>query len=75
MDYYKVDGHSKLVRDAQTNAILNTNMSEYNNYLKIKASKESEKEKINFIENDVKNIKNDLEEIKNLLRSLANGSW
>jgi len=74
MDYHKVEGHSKLVRDTQTNAVLNTNMSEYNNYMKMKAVRESEKKKIDFIENDVQSIKKDLDEIKNLLRNLANGS-
>lgn len=74
MSYLKVEGHSNLVRDEKTKAILNTNMSDYENYMKVKRIKDSESKKINDLEIDMKNIKDDLNEIKNLLRNLSNGS-
>jgi hypothetical protein len=74
MAFYKVKGNSNLVRDIGTNAILNTNMSEYNNYLRMKNIKESENKKIVDMENDLASVKDDLNEIKNLLRSLVNES-
>jgi hypothetical protein len=33
MEYSKVDGHSNLIRDESTKAIINTNLSEYQNYI------------------------------------------
>lgn len=74
MTYIKVKGHSNLVRDPNNNSIINTNMNEYNEYVKRKNLKEQESQKIQNIENDIANVKSDLDEIKNLLRSLINGS-
>ena len=69
----KVEGHSNLVRDEETNAILNTNSSEYNNYLAIRARKKQGSERIDNMENDLKSLKDDINEIKTLLRALSNG--
>ena len=74
MDYIKVQGHTNLVRDSQTNSIINTNMSEYEGYLARKKAKNQEVSKIENLEHDVDGIKNDLNEIKSLLRSLINGN-
>ena len=74
MDYIKVKGHDHLVRDPRTNSIINTNKSEYEQYLLNKQIKKNEQQKIQSLESDVAHIKNDLEEIKSLLRGLANGS-
>lgn len=74
MEQIKVEGHPNLVRDQKTKAILNTDISEYDNYVSSRDSKRKENEKIKMIENDVNDIKNDLNEIKNLLRNLTNGS-
>jgi hypothetical protein len=73
-NHYKVEGHNDLIRDIKTNAIINTNMNEYENYKTLKKIKEQEKQRIECLENDVSEMKNDLSEIKNLLRALANGS-
>ena len=69
----KVEGHSNLVRDEETNAILNTNSSEYNNYLAIRARKKQWSDRIDNMENDLKSLKDDINEIKTLLRALSNG--
>lgn len=75
MKYSKVKGNSSLIRDEDTKAIINTNMSDYNNYITQKRLKEKESQKINAIEQEVASIKDDLSEIKNLLRRIANESW
>ena len=73
-NYYKVEGHSNLVRDINTNAIINTNMNDYENYKSLKKIKEQERQKMECLENELNEIKNDMNEIKSLLRSLINES-
>lgn len=70
--YSKIVNNNNLVRDESTKAILNTNLTDYNNYLKLKKSKEIEAKRMQKLESDVSNLKTDLDEIKDLLRSLAN---
>lgn len=72
MNYSKVEGHSNLIRDESTKAILNTNMTEYKNYLALKKSKENETKRIENLESDIKSVKDDLTEIKDLLRGIIN---
>lgn len=74
MDYIKVKGHDHLIRDPITNSIINTNMSEYNEYISRRDSKLKESEKVNNLESDINNMKEDLDEIKLLLRRLINES-
>ena len=72
MRYSKVEGNKSLVRDEQTKAILNTNKTEYDNYITLRNIKKSEDDRMQQLESDVSNMKNDLDEIKDLLRSLVN---
>ena len=73
-EYIKVSGHNGLVRDPKTNSIINTNMSEYNEYISMREAKNKENEKVEKIESEVTDIKNDIDEIKLLLKELINGS-
>lgn len=73
-EYIKVSGHSDLVRDPETNSIINKNKSEYNEYMMQKNLKLEENQKVQTIEDEVANIKNDVNEIKFLLKELLNGS-
>jgi hypothetical protein len=72
--FIKVEGHESLRRDLTSNAIINTNMDEYQSYKILKMAKEKENERIENLENDVNGMKDDLSEIKNLLRNLVDGS-
>jgi|TARA_Y100000004_G_C8877782_1_gene396252 hypothetical protein len=74
MDLIPVEGEKHLYRDSNTNAIVNTNNSDYSSYIIRRKIQEDEKDRINNLEKDVSSIKGDLNEIKTLLRSLANGS-
>ena len=74
MDYIKVKGHNHLIRDTKTNSIINTNVSEYNEYISRRDSKLKENQKVQNLESDVANMKEDLNEIKFLLRRLINES-
>ena len=69
----KVEGHSNLIRDEISNAILNVNSSEYNQYLSQRAKRKQGGERIDNMENDLKSLKDDINEIKSLLRALSNG--
>lgn len=73
-NYIKVKDHTNLVRDQKTQAILNIDMKEYNNYMKIKQIKDNESNRVKKLESDVSGMKDDLNDIKNLLRSLIDGS-
>ena len=68
-----VEGHPHLTRDENTNAIINSNLNEYDKYLSLRAKKKQGSERIDNMENDLKSLKDDINEIKNLLRALSNG--
>ena len=74
MKKVKVKDEVNLFRDTETNAIINTDMQAYKNYINSKKIKEDESKRIESIENDLSDVKSDLSEIKNLLRSFINES-
>jgi len=74
MEKLQVKGHSNLFRDTSTNAILNTDMNAYQNYIESKKIKEREEKRMSDIEGDLNSLKSDMDEIKTMLRSLINGS-
>ena len=73
MPNMKVKGHNNLIRDENSNAIVNTDSSEYNNYLSLRAKRRQGSERIDNMENDLKSLKDDINEIKTLLKALSNG--
>ena len=66
-----VEGEKNLSRDSKTNAIVNTNKSDYEAYIRQRDSKNDEKERVNRIESDLSELKSDINEIKDLLRKLT----
>tara|TARA_A100001391_G_scaffold165498_1_gene125409 strand:- start:124 stop:348 length:225 start_codon:yes stop_codon:yes gene_type:complete len=74
MEDVRVKGHSDLVRNPMTNAIINTNKSKYEEYISRRNIKKSETQKVKNLEDELSCIKDDLNEIKSLLRGLSNGS-
>ena len=62
------------MRDKNSHTVVNTNMNEYNEYIKKRNIKREESQKIQNLEEDFATMKDDLDEIKNLLRSLINES-
>ena len=69
----KVEGHNNLIRDEHTNAILNNNSSEYDNYIRMRAKRKQGTDRIDTMEDDLKSLKDDINEIKTLLKELSNG--
>ena len=73
-NFIKVEGNDNLVRDRNTNQIINTNESEYQQYITRRKQKKLEKEKALNVERDISSLRNEITEIKDLLRSLVNGN-
>jgi len=74
MKYLKVKDQENLVRDTYSNAIINTDIDGYNEYIQNYKKVYNEKQRIKNLEDDMSQMKNDLNEIKELLRGLSNGS-
>ena len=73
IEYSNVKGHTDLIRDNSTRAILSNDSNQYDNYLQRRAQRQQGKDRIDNMENDLKSLKDDINEIKTLLRALSNG--
>lgn len=73
MDFYGLEGHKDLARDPKTNAVVNVNSMEYQQYLSRREVKSEKNQRVQTIEEEVANIKGDINEIKSLLKELLNG--
>ena len=62
-----VEGHSNLFRDKKTGAIINTDISGYAQYQRLKQKRQTEREELDI-------LRKDIEEIKSLLKEFTNGS-
>lgn len=69
-EFLKVSGHDALYRDVSSKAIVNTNQSAHEEYLKKRNSVLQEKERISRQEQEINNIKSDISEIKQMLLTL-----
>ena len=65
-DFLKVKDNRDLVRQKQSNAILNTNLKELNKY----KEEREEKMKLKRLADESEQMKNDIQEIKSLLKQL-----
>ena len=70
-DILKVDGHTDLVRDVNSNAIINTNQTEYQLYMKRIKVREKQSEKLRNAVKEIYNLKSELREIKELVRKIV----
>ena len=74
MELVKVKNHENLSRDPFTNGIVNTNKSQYDEYIARRESAEKEQEKSSNMEEDLANLKGEINEIKSLLKELVRGN-
>ena len=70
MDYIKVKDKNYLVRDTDSNGIVNTDFDSYENYVFTYKNRMSSEKKLKEFEEDMNHLKNDIEEIKTLLKDL-----
>ena len=69
-NYLKVESDDSLVRDVDSNAIVNQNKSEFDKFLKLSQKKYEEKVKFDNMRSDLDSLKQDMNEIKTLLKNI-----
>lgn len=70
--YVNIQNKDGLVRDMSSGAVLNTNKTDYENYLARKRQSELAKEQASKQVEEINNLKNELSEIKQMLLALMN---
>jgi len=70
----QVKGYSHLVREVSSNGIVNTNVNEYETYMKRIKAREQHGDEIRSAVKEINTLKAELREIKGLIKELVNGS-
>ena len=73
MAYAKVKGHSHLVRDLKSQAIINTDSNAYARYMARKAKQSKKDDEIRSVVREVNSLKTEMFEIKKLLMEIKDG--
>jgi len=71
MTLVKIENHHALLRDGTTNEVINSNKTEYENYISNYNRLKKEKDQIDKLQNQVVSLSSDVEEIKSLLKLLV----
>jgi|TARA_B100002019_G_scaffold27435_1_gene21324 hypothetical protein len=72
-DLIPVKGKDGWYRDPESNAVVNCNKTEYDEYMAAYNRRAKKDEKFEALQNDVDGLKSDLSDIKNLLKTLIQG--
>ena len=70
-DYLKVKSDVSLVRDMDSNAIVNQNQSEFDKFISLSKKKYKERNELDTMKSDLDALKTDMEEIKSLLKTMV----
>ena len=70
MAYAKVKGHSHLIRDLKSQAIINTDSDAYARYMARKAKQSKKDDEMRKVVREVNEIKSEMFEIKDLLKKV-----
>ena len=73
MTIAKVKGHSHLIRDLKSQAIINTDSDAYARYMTRKAKQSKKDDEVRDVIRDVNELKTEMREIKDLLVEIKNG--
>ena len=73
MSVVKVKGHTHLVRDLKTQAIVNTDSDAYARYMARKTKQSKKDDEMRSVIREVNSLKNEMREIKDLLREIKDG--
>ena len=69
--YIPVEGHSDLVRDSTSHAIINRNVNAYEQARKRAADAQKQRDEIRDTTREINHLKSEMHEIKNLLKELV----
>ena len=69
----KVKGHTHLVRDLKSQAIINTDSDAYARYMARKVKQANKDDEMRSVVREVNSLKNEMREIKDLLIGLKDG--
>ena len=72
-DTAKVEGHTNLVRDLKSQAIINTDSDAYARYMARKRKQKAQNDELREVIRDVNELKIEIKAIKNELIELRNG--
>jgi len=72
-DTLKVKGHTHLIRDLKSQAIINTDSNAYAKYMARKIKQRQKDDEVRQVIRDVNELKNEMREIKNLIIGLKDG--
>ncbi len=67
MSFLKIQGYESLVKDTKSNAVVNTNKSEFQLYMKRTRERNLQGDKLRNVCKEINNLKSELREIKGLL--------
>ena len=70
MAYAKVKGHSHLIRDLKSQAIINTDSDAYARYMARKVKQSKKDDEMRKVVREVNEIKSEMFEIKDLLKKV-----
>ncbi len=73
MSIVKVKGHTHLVRDLKSQAIINTDSDAYARYMARKAKQNRKDDDMRAVVREVNSLKSEMTEIKKLLKEIKNG--
>jgi hypothetical protein len=73
MSTVKVKGHSNLVRDLKSQAIINTDSDAYARYMARKAKQSKKDDEMRSVVREVNSLKTEMFEIKKLLMEIKDG--
>ena len=73
VDSAKVQGHTHLVRDLKSQAIINTDSDAYARYMARKTKQAKQNDEVRKVIRDVNELKSEMREIKDLLKEIKDG--
>jgi len=73
VDSAKVQGHTHLVRDLKSQAIINTDSDAYARYMARKTKQAKQNDEMRAVIRDVNELKSEMREIKDLLKEIKDG--
>ena len=68
----KVEGHKDLIRDLNSNAIVNTNTTEFSAYMSKYKAREKNNDMLRNTVKEINTLKSELFEIKKMLKEVLN---